>query len=361
MLFEKHNPQTDEMIQIMDQDGVIVRPDLMPDLSVDEMIEMYKTMVFVRVIDTKTVQYQRQGRILTYAPNFGQEATQVGSIFGAKETDWVASAFRELGVWLHKGIPLYNVLLYWYGNELGMQMPDSVRVLPVNIPIASQFQHATGLAYASMYKEEDDVVLAYVGDGGTSHGEFHEALNFAAVKNTANVFIIQNNQYAISTNRKKQTKSKTLAQKSIAYGMPGRFVDGNDIFAMYAVTKEAIDYAREGNGPTLIEAYTYRLGAHTTADDPTVYRDDEEVKEWEKKDPIDRFRKYLISQGHWDEEKENQLIKEKESIIKEEFEKVEKSGLVSLEDVFDYTYANKTKLLEEQYKKIKAREAREAK
>ncbi|MCD5414165.1 MAG: pyruvate dehydrogenase (acetyl-transferring) E1 component subunit alpha, partial [Clostridiales bacterium] len=226
MLFEKHNPQTDEMIQIMDQNGLIVRSDLMPDLSVNEMIEMYKTMVFVRVIDTKTVQYQRQGRILTYAPNFGQEATQVGSIFGAKETDWVASAFRELGVWLHKGIPLYNVLLYWYGNELGMQMPDSVRVLPVNIPIASQFQHATGLAYASMYKEEDDVVLAYVGDGGTSHGEFHEALNFAAVKNTANVFIIQNNQYAISTNRKNQSKSETLAQKSIAYGMPGRFVDG---------------------------------------------------------------------------------------------------------------------------------------
>ena len=361
MLFEKHNPQTDEMIQIMDQNGLIVRSDLMPDLSVNEMIEMYKTMVFVRVIDTKTVQYQRQGRILTYAPNFGQEATQVGSIFGAKETDWVASAFRELGVWLHKGIPLYNVLLYWYGNELGMQMPDSVRVLPVNIPIASQFQHATGLAYASMYKEEDDVVLAYVGDGGTSHGEFHEALNFAAVKNTANVFIIQNNQYAISTNRKNQSKSETLAQKSIAYGMPGRFVDGNDIFAMYAVTKEAIDYAREGNGPTLIEAYTYRLGAHTTADDPTVYRDDKEVKEWEKKDPIDRFRKYLMAEGHWDEEKENQLIKEKERIVKEEFEKVEKSGLVSLEDVFDYTYANKTKLLEEQYKKIKAREAREAK
>ena len=143
--------------------------------------------------------------------------------------------------------------------------------------------------------------------------------------------------------------------------MPGRFVDGNDIFAMYAVTKEAIDYAREGNGPTLIEAYTYRLGAHTTADDPTVYRDDKEVKEWEKKDPIDRFRKYLMAEGHWDEEKENQLIKEKERIVKEEFEKVEKSGLVSLEDVFDYTYANKTKLLEEQYKKIKAREAREAK
>lgn len=361
MILDKYNPLESDMIQVMNKDGVIVHPEWMPDLAVEELLHMYETMVFSRVIDTKTLQYQRQGRILTYAPNLGQEATQVGSIAASRQSDWVGSAFRELGAWLYRGAPLYNIFLYWYGNELGMKMPETVRILPVAIPIASQFQHATGLAYASKYKGEDDVALAYVGDGGTSQGDFHEALNFAAVMNTPNVFIIQNNQFAISTRRNIQTKAKTLAQKAIGYGIPGVQVDGNDIFAMYAVTKEAVDRARGGNGPTLIEAYTYRLGAHTTADDPTVYRDESEVEEWREKDPVDRFRKYLMAQGHWDEEKEVALIKEKEAIVKEEFEKVEKSGLVSLEDVFDYTYSERTPIIQEQYESIKAREEKGAK
>ncbi len=356
-----YNLLESEMIQIMNKDGVIVHPEWMPTLSVEEMLRMYETMVYSRIIDTKTLQYQRQGRILTYAPNLGQEAAQVGSIAASKQSDWVGSAFRELGAWLYRGAPLYNIFLYWYGNEMGMKMPETVRILPVAIPIASQFQHATGLAYASKFKGEDDVALAYVGDGGTSQGDFHEALNFAAVMSTPNVFIIQNNQFAISTRRKNQSKVKTLAQKALAYGMPGYQVDGNDVFAMYVVTKMAVDRARAGDGPTLIEAYTYRLGAHTTADDPTVYRDDSEVDQWREKDPIDRFRKYLISQGYWSEEKEAVLIKEKEAHVKEEFEKVEKSGLVSLEDVFDYTYAQRTPIIEEQYNAIKDRQEKEAK
>jgi pyruvate dehydrogenase E1 component alpha subunit len=361
MILDSYNPLESEMIQVMNKDGVIVHPEWMPDLSVEELLKMYETMVFSRIIDTKTLQYQRQGRILTYAPNLGQEAAQVGSIAASRQSDWVGSAFRELGAWLYRGAPLYNIFLYWYGNEAGMKMPETVRILPVAIPIASQFQHATGLAYASKYKGEDDVALAYVGDGGTSQGDFHEALNFAAVMNTPNVFIIQNNQFAISTRRNIQTKAKTLAQKAIGYGMPGVQVDGNDIFAMYAITKEAVDRARSGSGPTLIEAYTYRLGAHTTADDPTVYRDESEVEEWREKDPIDRFKKYLMAEGHWDEDKEAALIKEKEAIVKEEFEKVEKSGLVSLEDVFDYTYAQRTPIIQEQYEDIKAREEKGAK
>lgn len=361
MLFDKYNPLTDEMIQIMDQEGVIVHPEWMPSLSVEEMLKMYKIMVLSRVTDTKVLQFQRQGRILTYAPNLGQEATQVGSIASARQTDWVGTSFRELGIWLYKGASLYNILLYWYGNEFGMKMDKEVRILPVNIPIASQFQHATGIAYASKYKGEDDVALAYVGDGGTSQGDFHEALNFASIKNTPNVFIIQNNQFAISTRRTVQTKAKTLAQKSIAYGMPGIQVDGNDVFAMYAVTKEAIERARSGKGPTLIEAYTYRLGAHTTSDDPSVYRDESEVNEWKKKDPIDRFRKYLIANGHWDEERDQALFEEREEFVKEIFVKVEKSGLVPLEEVFDYIYAEKTDNLVSQYEAIKLREEKEAK
>ncbi len=361
MFLENFDPLKDSMIQIMDKDGKIVNPDAMPELSDEEIIKLYETMRFSRIIDEKTLQYQRQGRMLTYAPNLGQEATQVGSIAATRQTDWAAPSFRELGIWLYKGAPLRSIFLYWFGNEMGMHMPEDVRVLPISVPIASQMQHATGLAYASRYKGLDDIAISYVGDGGTSQGDFHEALNFAAVQSLPNVFVVQNNQFAISTRRKVQTKSGTIAQKALAYGIPGIQVDGNDIFAMYAVTKEAVDRARRGDGPTLIEAYTYRMGAHTTSDDPTVYRDNSEVDEWRDKDPIDRLRKYMMEKGIWDEAKEEAFTEEKGKFVKETFEDVEKSGLTPLEDTFDYVFAEKTPILEAQYQAKKAFYAKEGK
>lgn len=353
MIFKNHNPLEGKQFQIMNKDGEIVSNDYPITLENDKLREMYKTMLKSRVTDTKALQYQRQGRMLTYAPNLGQEATQVGTIAATEKTDWMASAFRELGAWLYRDAPLYNIFLYWYGNEEGMKMPDDVKVLPISVPIASQFQHATGLAYASKYRGEKDIAIAYVGDGGTSQGDFHEALNFAALNKLAVIFIIQNNQYAISVSRKKQTASKTLAQKAIAYDMPGIQVDGNDIFAVYEATKEAVDRARNGNGPSLIECYTYRLGAHTTADDPTKYRDDSEVEEWKLKDPIDRLYKYLIANKLWTKEEDDKFREDYEKIVKETFEKVENSGLVQLEDVFKYHYENMTPELEAQYKERK--------
>lgn len=361
MFLESFDPLKDEMIQIMDKDGNIVKPEWMPELSNEDLIKIYKTMRLSRIIDEKTLQYQRQGRMLTYAPNLGQEATQVGSIAAARQTDWVAPSFRELGIWLYKGAPLRNIFLYWFGNEMGMHMPEEVRILPISVPIASQMQHATGLAFAARYKGLDDIAIAYVGDGGTSQGDFHEALNFASVQSLPNVFIVQNNQFAISTRRKIQTKSQTIAQKALAYGMPGIQVDGNDVFAMYAVTKEAVERARRGDGPTLIEAYTFRMGAHTTSDDPTVYRDDSEVEAWKDKDPIDRLRKYLMAQGLWDEEQEEQYSEEKGKFVKETFEEVETTGFTPLEDTFDYVYAQKTPILEAQYQAKKAFYAKEGK
>lgn len=354
MYFESFDPLKKERLQIMDETGKIVKPDLMPEIDDDQLLEMYKTMLFSRVVDIKTLQYQRQGRMLTYAPNLGQEATQVGTIAATEKTDWMASAFRELGCWLYRGAPLEKILLYWYGNEWGMNMPEHVRILPVNVPIASQMQHAAGLAYAAKYRGESDIAISYVGDGGTSQGDFHESLNFAATMNTPNVFIVQNNQYAISTRRAVQTHSATIAQKAIAYDMPGIQVDGNDIFAVYAATKEAVDRARNGEGPSLIECYTYRLGAHTTADDPTKYRDDAEVKEWEAKDPIDRLRKYLIKKKLWSDEQDEAQKAEFEETVKTTFERVEKSEPVPLEDVFDYHYAQRTPELERQYQARKA-------
>ncbi len=361
MFLESFDPLKDPMVQIMDKEGNIVKPEWMPELSDEDIINMYKLMRFSRVIDEKTLQYQRQGRMLTYAPNLGQEATQVGSASALEPKDWVAPSFRELGIWLTKGAPLKNIFLYWFGNEMGMHMPESVKMLPVSVPIASQMQHATGLAYASRYRGLDEVAVAYVGDGGTSQGDFHEALNFAAVQSLPNVFIVQNNQFAISTRRQIQTKSSTIAQKALAYGIPGVQVDGNDIFAMYAVTKEAVDRARRGEGPTLIEAYTYRMGAHTTADDPTVYRDNSEVEAWKDRDPIDRLYKYMVAKGIWDEEKETTYSEERGNFVKETFEEVEKSGLVSLEDTFDYLFEKRTPLLEAQYQAKKAYYAKEGK
>ena len=262
-------------------------------------------------------------------------------------------AFRELGAWLVRGVPLKNIFLYWYGNEWGSHMPEGVKVLPISVPIASQLQHAAGIGIANNIKREKNVVVTYVGDGGTSHGDFHEAINFAAVFNAPVIFIIQNNQYAISTKREIQTKSETLAQKAIAYGIPGILLDGNDICAIYAATKKAIDRARNGEGPTLIEAYTYRLGAHTTSDDPTLYRDQEEVEEWKEKDPILRFKKYLLNKNLISEEWDENLRKELEEIVVSTFEEIENKSDTEIEDIFKYHFEKMPPQLEEQLREYK--------
>ncbi|WP_201259820.1 pyruvate dehydrogenase (acetyl-transferring) E1 component subunit alpha [Tissierella sp. P1] len=354
MRFEDYNPLEEKHYSILNVDGEVLKEEDLPSLSNDELLYLYKTMLYSRIIDEKALSYQRQGRMLTYAPNIGQEAAQVGSAYAMEKEDWLVPAFRELGAWLIRGVPLKNIYLYWYGNEWGSYMPEDVKVLPVSVPIASQYQHAAGIGMANNIKGEKNVVVTYVGDGGTSHGDFHEALNFAAVFKAPVVFIIQNNQYAISVSRKQQTMSKTLAQKAIAYGMPGIVVDGNDIFAMYSATKEAIDRARNGEGPTLIEAFTYRLGAHTTSDDPTLYRKDEEVQEWWKKDPILRFKKYLLNKNILTEEWEEKTKKELEIDVMSTFEEIENKSDTLIEDIFKYHYETMPPQLEEQLEDYKA-------
>ncbi|HKM42890.1 MAG TPA: pyruvate dehydrogenase (acetyl-transferring) E1 component subunit alpha [Limnochordia bacterium] len=349
MLVEQYGPLQGKMLQIMDEKGVILQADLVPDRQDEEWLESYKTMLKTRSADNKALQLQRQGRMLTYAPNTGQEAAQVGSAAAMAAGDWLVPAFRELGAWLTRGVDLERVYLYWYGNELGSNFPPDVRVLPISVPIASQLQHAVGIAMASNIKGEDDVTVAYVGDGGTSIGDFSEALNFAGVFNAPVVFVIQNNQYAISVSRKKQTKAETLVQKAVAAGIPGVFVDGNDLMAMYAATEEALGRARGGGGPTLIEAYTYRLGAHTTSDDPTKYREDQEVEEWQTKDPIRRMKAYLIAKGLWSEEEDASLIEQYDEEALEIFRTVEASGETKLEDIFKYHFEEMPPHLKEQY------------
>jgi pyruvate dehydrogenase E1 component alpha subunit len=217
----------------------------------------------------------------------------MGSVFTLKPTDWMVPSFRETAAMIWRGWPIERLLLFFAGYLEGLQPGPEQRDLPVTIPVGTQLPHAVGLAYAARYKGEDAVVMVYCGDGATSEGDFHEAVNFAGVWHVPVVFVVQNNQWAISVPLKKQTHSRTLAQKALAYGIPGVQVDGNDVLAVYAASLEAVRRARAGQGPTLIECVTYRLGVHTTADDPTRYRSDEEVKAWERKDPLTRFKAYL--------------------------------------------------------------------
>lgn len=352
--FEEFNPLDDKLFQVIDNEGKVVNKKFLPELSPEELDRAYKDMLFERTADLMIVNYQRQGRIYTYPPNYGQEAIHIAAGMQIKEEDWLVPAFRELGLYLAKGISLKEIFLYFMGNEDGSRFKNVKKVLPISVPISSQLVHAAGIGYAINYKKENDVVYAFVGDGGTSEGDFHEALNFAAVWKAPVIFIVQNNQYAISVPFSVQTVSKNIAVKSIAYGMPGIKVDGNDIFAMHKTINEAIKFTKEGNGPVLIEAVTYRKGAHTTSDDPTKYRTKEEECEWDKKDPMVRLEKYIKSQKLWKEEYE--LLEEQyKKEIDRLFRQAEDEAGYNFDDVFDYTYVeipDELKRQKEDYKKF---------
>jgi pyruvate dehydrogenase E1 component alpha subunit len=281
-----------EHLSILDSDGSLDAA-LEPEIPPDELKRMYRGMLLARRLDERMVRLQRQGRIGTFAPIKGQEAAQIGSVATLQPRDWTVPSFRETAVMLWRGWPIEKLLQFFSGRLEGGQPAPQQNDLPIAIPVATQIPHAVGLAYAAQYRGDATVVLVYFGDGATSEGDFHEAMNFAGVWHVPIVFLCQNNQWAISVPVKKQTHSRTIAQKALAYGFPGIQVDGNDVLAVYAASREAVERARAGDGPTLIECVTYRLGVHTTADDPTKYRSEEEVREWERKDPLTRLTAYL--------------------------------------------------------------------
>src|SRR6266508_6778441 len=281
-----------ERLSILDGDGKLDAK-LDPKLPPDDLRRLYRGMVLGRRLDERMLKLQRQGRIGTFAPIKGQEASQIGSVFTLRPTDWVVPSFRETASMLWRGWPIERILAFFAGRLEGGQPGPEQQDLPITIPVSTQLPHAVGIAYGIQYRREDGVVMAYFGDGATSEGDFHEACNFAGVWHVPLVFVCQNNQWAISVPLKKQTNSRTIAQKALAYGFPGIQVDGNDVLAVYAASLEAVERARAGQGPTMIECVTYRLGVHTTADDPTKYRSEEEVKAWERKEPLTRFSAYL--------------------------------------------------------------------
>jgi pyruvate dehydrogenase E1 component alpha subunit len=339
-------------LQILDAEGHLDR-DLEPDISPDSLRRLYRTMVLARQLDLRMLSLQRQGRMGTFAPLMGQEAAQVGSAFALEPEDWMVPGFREAAAYLLRGLPVKYILLYYMGREEGNQIPDGQRDLPVNIPVASQLPHAVGIAMAARIRRDPCATLAYFGDGATSEGDFHEACNFAGVFQLPIIFICENNQYAISHARARQTQARTLAQKAIAYGFDGLQVDGNDLLAVYVATRDAIARAKAGKGPTLIECVTYRLGLHTTADDPSRYRPKAEEEEWQKKDPIPRFRDYLQGKGLWDEAWQAHLDQEIEAEIRRAVEEAEADRDFDPTDMFDYVFATTPPYLKAQQAELR--------
>ncbi|MGA1872053.1 MAG: pyruvate dehydrogenase (acetyl-transferring) E1 component subunit alpha [Thermoplasmatota archaeon] len=339
-------PEECEFYQIIDTEGDLVSED--PGFDEDLLRNMYWWMLYGRMADDKAIKLQRQGRLGTYAPGTGQEAAQVGSALAMGDQDWLFPSFRELPSYMIRGMPFENNLLYFMGDVRGNRAPENSRTFPIFVPVSTQVPIAAGFAFARKVKEEGSVVLCYLGDGGTSEGDFHEGMNFAGVFNAPVVFVVQNNQWAISVSRKRQTASRTIAQKGMAYGFPGIYVDGNDVMAVYKATSEALERARKGEGPTLIEAFTYRRLMHTTADDPTRYRTEEEEKDWEDRDPLKRFRLYLEKKGLWTPTWEEELVRKAKKMIRESVDRAESLPDLEPMDLFRFLYAEMTPALKEQ-------------
>ncbi|WP_122088159.1 pyruvate dehydrogenase (acetyl-transferring) E1 component subunit alpha [Halalkalicoccus subterraneus] len=339
-----------DRIEVLAPDGSVLAPALVPDLSDEQWAAMYRDMRFCRRFDERMISLQRQGRMGTYSSLAGQEGSQIGSTYALADDDMIAYQYREHGALVARGMP-WEYLLYWMGHEAGNARLADIEVFPLNITIGDHIPHAVGYAWAAKLNGDEHVTVAHFGDGATSEGDFHEALNFAGVFDTPNVFFCNNNQWAISVPRKRQTASETLAGKASAYGFEGVQVDGMDPLAVYAVTRAAREKALDPDDgqrrSTLIEAIQYRYGAHTTADDPSNYRDDEEVEEWKERDPIDRFEAYLRDEGVLDDERIEEVEEGIEESITELVDRAE-GYEADPKSMFEHAFAEPTPRLAEQ-------------
>lgn len=340
---------TVKRLDILDEKG-IADASLMPSLSDVDIKMMFELLVLSRTFDQRALNLQREGRLGAYPSLLGQEASQVGSAFACEKSDWIFPSFREMGVYITLGYPPHMLYQYWAGDERGLKIPDNLTIFPLCVPVGTQIPHAVGAAIAAKYRGDKIGVVTYFGDGGTSKGDFHEGFNMAGVFRLPVVFICQNNQWAISVPREKQTASKTLAQKAFAYGFEGVQVDGNDIFSVYKATKDALEKAKRGEGPTFIECFTYRMSDHTTSDDATKYRSKEEVDAWRQKDPILRLRLFMEKKGLWTEQYQKEIEEKSKNIIDEAVKEAESIKPPHPEEMFAYTYE---KLTPRQIKQMK--------
>ncbi len=341
-----------ETLSVLSADGKVDH-DLEPEISDTDLRKLYKTMLASRKLDERCLMLQRQGRMGTYGPSKGQEAASLGVAYALKAEDWFVPTFREPAGLLWRGWPMSTWMKWWGGHEAGNVVPEGVNDLPICVPIASQCQYGMGIAWAMKLRGAGHIAAVFCGDGGTSEGDFHEAMNFAGVYNLPMVMIVQNNHWAISIPRSGQTRSQSIAQKAIAYGFDGIQIDGNDLLGVVYAMREAVEKARTGGGPTLIEAVTYRLMMHTTADDPKKYRKEEEVQQWEPRDPLPRLKGYLQHKKLLDEKVEKVIEEEVTRELDEatrEYESFRSDPLA----MFDHMYAERTPELERQRAELAA-------
>lgn len=349
-----------EMFQILNEEGEIVNEAAMPALTDDELVELMSRMVYTRILDQRSISLNRQGRLGFYAPTAGQEASQLASQFALEKEDWILPGYRDVPQIVWHGLPLEKAFLFSRGHFVGNQVPEGVNVLAPQIIIGAQYIQTAGVALGLQKRGEKAVAVTYTGDGGSSQGDFYEGINFAGAFKSPAIFIVQNNQFAISTPRELQTAAKTIAQKGIAAGLPSVLVDGMDALAVYAVTKQARERAINGEGPTFIETMCYRYGPHTMAgDDPTRYRTADTDSEWAKKDPLVRFRKFLAGKGLWTEEKENEVIERAKEEIKVAIKKADATPKQKVTELMDNMYKGDMPFnLKEQYEIYKEKESK---
>jgi len=336
-----------DFLQVLSEDGTCDDA-LAPQLSNEELTRVHRAMVLTRKLDQRMLAMQRQGEMGTFAPGIGQEATQIGQVFPLQKQDWYSPSYRSFGAQLWRGWSIEQLLLLWDGFFEGFAPPDDVNDLPFSIVIGSHVPLATGIAMGIRIRKEPAVAMCNFGDGALSQGIVAESMNFAAVFKSPCVFVCENNGYAISMPVEKQHAVEELARRAPGFGMQGVTVDGNDILAMIRATQEAVQHARSGGGPYFIEAVTYRLSLHTTADDPKVYRKDEEVEAWKKKCPIARFEKYLLAKNVLSENDCARVAKECEQEVLDARERFRKRAVANPKEVFDYMYAELPPELEAQ-------------
>lgn len=349
-----------ELLTVLDKDSK-AQKGKDPNLPAKELQKLYRLMIATRALDDRGLALQRQGRIGFYLQSTGQEASHLGSAYALKDSDWLFPAYRQPGILLLREVPIDKIVCEWFGNSgdtsKGRQMPvhysfRQANFVSISSPIGTQLTQAAGAGMAAQLRGDDTVFMTYCGDGGTSSNDFHTGLNFAAVYKAPVVFVCENNGWAISVPSSRQTASESMAIKADAYGMPGVRVDGNDILAVYAATKEAVDRARQGLGPTLIETVTYRIASHSSSDDAARYRDAKEFEAWQKKDPITRFKRYLEHKKLWTEAFETECQESAKNAIAEAVKKAEALPNLGPETMFEDVFMNLTPQLKEQQKQL---------
>ncbi|MCF6136939.1 pyruvate dehydrogenase (acetyl-transferring) E1 component subunit alpha [Pseudalkalibacillus berkeleyi] len=348
-----------ETFQILNEEGEIVNKDAMPDLSDEDLQELMTRMVYTRIWDQRAISLNRQGRLGFYAPVAGQEASMLGSQYALDKEDFILPGYRDVPQIVYHGLPLYQAFLFSRGHFQGNQVPEGVNVIAPQIIIGAQITQTAGVALGLKKRGKKNVAITYTGDGGASQGDFYEGINFAGAFNAPALFVVQNNRFAISVPVEKQSAAKTIAQKAVAAGIHGVQVDGMDVLAVYAVTKQARERALNEEGPSLIETLTYRYGPHTMAgDDPTRYRTEDMDNEWEKKDPLVRFRKFLEGKDLWSEDKENEVVEKAKEDIKAAIKKADDAPKQKVTDLIDIMYEELPKNLQEQMEEYKEKESK---